>query len=140
MVSAATRSRRRACTLAVLACLAGTAACGRSAPSAAQRPFTPARLEILTPGPNEVTGADLSVRLQLTGAREVPTSQGAIRPDEGHIHLSLDGTLVAMTSGVTDDLHGLLPGPHSIQAEFVAVDHAPFRNRVVAAVLFSVRP
>lgn len=31
-------------------------------------------------------------------------------------------------------------GPHSVQAEFVATDHAPFANRVVAAVLFTVSP
>jgi hypothetical protein len=31
-------------------------------------------------------------------------------------------------------------GPHTMTAEFVATDHAPFKNRVVAAVLFQVQP
>lgn len=39
-------------------------------------------------------------------------------------------------AGLTEDLHGLGPGPHSVRAEFVAADHAPFKNPVVAAVAF----
>jgi hypothetical protein len=31
------------------------------------------------------------------------------------------------------------PGRHTVVAEFVAADHAPFANRVVAAVSFDVR-
>ena len=33
----------------------------------------------------------------------------------------------------------LTPGQHSVQVDFVAVDHVPFRNRVTAAVLFTVK-
>jgi hypothetical protein len=39
----------------------------------------------------------------------------------------------------TQQLKGLTPVPHSVQVEFVAIDHLPFRNRVIAAVLFSVK-
>jgi hypothetical protein len=44
-----------------------------------------------------------------------------------------------MAYSTTQELKGLTPGPHSVQVEFVAIDHLPFRNRVVAAVLFTVK-
>ena len=51
----------------------------------------------------------------------------------------VDGTLVAMPLRLTEQLPKLSPGSHTVQAEFVASDHLPFANRVVAAVTFSVR-
>lgn len=114
-------------------------ACGGKASTA--RPSTTARLQIVAPGPNAVAPPDLNLVTNLVGARVVPASQvtGKLRGDEGHIHVSLDGRLVSMAYGTTQDLHGLKPGPHTLQAEFVAVDHQPFANRVVAAVLFQVQ-
>lgn len=120
------------------AVLVAVAACSSSG-SAAERPTTPARLQITSPTPNQVTGPDVNLQLNLIGAKVVPATKGPLRPDEGHIHVSLDGKLVSMTYGTTEDLHGLAPGTHSLQAEFVATDHVPFRNRVVAAVLFEVK-
>ena len=106
----------------------------------ANRPTTDARLQIVQPTANQVTGPELTVELKLIGARVVPaTTTKGVRPDQGHIHLSLDGQLVSMTFGLSQDLHKIKPGPHSIQAEFVASDHSPFENRVIAAVLFTVR-
>ena len=106
---------------------------------ASARPSTTARLQTLQPVPNEVTGPDLTVKLNLIGAWVVKASSGKLRPNEGHIHLSVDGRLVSMAYGETQPLHGLRPGAHSLQAEFVATDHQPFANRVVAAVLFNVK-
>ncbi len=112
--------------------------CSSSSPG---RPHTAARLQILTPAPNAVTGSDVDLRLRLRNARVAPASQvgGAIRPDRGHIHVSVDGQVTQMLYGVVQQVPGLSPGPHTIQAEFVASDHAPFANRVVAAVTFTVR-
>ena len=47
--------------------------------------------------------------------------------------------VVAMAYNTTQKLKGLTFGPHSGQVEFVAIDHLPFRNRVIAAVLFTVK-
>ena len=121
------------------AVVAGTA-CGGGSHTAAKRPTTQARLEILSPAPNQVTGPDLKVRLRLDGARVITETKRQLRADEGHVHVTLDGKLVSMAYGLEQDLAGLAPGPHSVQAEFVAADHAPFKNRVVAAVLFRVGP
>ena len=62
-----------------------------------------------------------------------------VRPDRGHVHVSVDGTLIAMPVGLSAPLPELSAGEHTVQAEFVAADHVPFANRVVAAVTFEVR-
>ena len=103
------------------------------------RPVTQARLAILAPTPNQVTGPDVALKLDLIGATIVPQTSTRLSPTEGHVHLYVDGKLVSMTYGLTDDLKGLAPGPHSLRAEFVAADHAPFKNPVVAAVLIQVQ-
>ena len=104
----------------------------------AARPTTPARLQILAPTPNETTGQNVTVKLDLIGAKVVPQTTGPLRTDEGHVHVSLDGQLVSMAYGTDQELPNLSPGKHSLQAEFVAVDHAPFANKVVRGVLFDV--
>lgn len=103
------------------------------------RPVTQARLAITDPTPNEVTGPDVPLRLELTGGIIVPQTSTRLSPTEGHVHLYVDGKLVSMTYGLSDDLKNLAPGPHSLRAEFVAADHAPFKNPVVAAVLIQVQ-
>ncbi len=90
--------------------------------------------------PNARTPRSVEVELRLEHAHVVPPTQvgGAIRPDEGHIHLSVDGQLVAMPIALTDRLTALPLGVHTLEAEFVGADHLPFANRVVAAVTFRV--
>jgi hypothetical protein len=126
------------------------AGCGSSAKNANQtsgpgapstRPSTPATLQIVSPAPNDRTGPDVDVTMLLRGAHLAPPTQtgGAVRPNVGHIHLSVDGSLVAMPLRLAEQLPRLRPGPHTVLAEFVASDHLPFDNRVVAAVSFDVR-
>jgi hypothetical protein len=118
-------------------------ACGEdkksSAPKVTERPATPARIRIVAPTPNQETGPNVTVEVELIGAREVPQQSGEVKPDEGHIHIMLDGAVVAMAYGDTQTLSNLTPGQHSVQVDFVAVDHVPFRNRVTAGVLFTVK-
>jgi len=126
-------------TRAILLALLLVAGCSGGS---TQRPISTARLAILSPTVNEQTGTSVDLRVELTGATVVPASQvkGALRGDQGHIHVTVDGRLVSMAFGLTQTVPGLTPGPHSIQAEFVAVDHLPFRNRVLASpVLFTVK-
>ena len=109
--------------------------------NAGNRPSTTAQLKIVSPAPNSTTGPNVTVEMQLIGGKVVPPSQisGPLRGDEGHIHVSVDDQLVSMNYSTTAPLTNLKPGLHGVQAEFVAVDHAPFRNRVVTTVLFTVQ-
>jgi hypothetical protein len=114
-------------------------ACSSTSNAATERPRTPARLQIESPAPNARTNRDVPVTLGLEHARLVVPLEGAeVRPDRGHLHVSLDGRIVAMPSSLHITVPALAPGPHTITVEFVASDHQPFRNRVVAAVTFVV--
>jgi hypothetical protein len=94
------------------------------------RPSTAATVEILQPAPSTtVTGSTVHVVLRLTGAQVVPQTTTAIRPDEGHLHLYVNGLLVSMNYGLEQDIP-VQPGTIDIKAEFVAADHAPFSPRV----------
>jgi hypothetical protein len=119
---------------------ATTSASDATSPTA-PRPKTNATLQIVSPAPNDRTGPDVRVTMRLRGAHLAPATQtgGALRPDEGHVHLSLDGQLIAMPLRLAEPLPRLRPGSHTVQAEFVATDHVAFDNRVVAAVTFDVR-
>lgn len=145
-------TRRALCFIAALTTAAALSACGgggggggdgaaSDAPSAAsaERPTTTTRIQIEAPTPNQVTGPDVVARITLIGGRVVQRTTGKLTPDEGHIHVTVDGRLVSMTYQNEQEIKGLTPGPHSITAEFVAVDHAPFKNRPKAAVLFEVK-
>jgi len=131
---------------AVLAIAVTATGCGGSKPSAstpAKHPSSPVRLQIAQPTPNQTTGPDVTLVANVIGGTVVPATQtkvkGNIPTTEGHIHVSLDGTLVNMAYSTTQDLHGLKPGPHTLTAEFVAIDHIPFANRPMAAVIFNVQ-
>lgn len=135
--------RRSLLSVALLVMVFGLIGCGSddksSSPNAGERPTTAARIQIVSPTPNQVTGPDVTVQVKLIGAREVPEVSGPLNPEEGHIHVSLDGVVVAMAYSESQTLTGLTPGQHSVQVDFVAVDHIPFANRVTAAVLFTVQ-
>lgn len=105
------------------------------------RPASTATLTFAKPVPGRpVSGDELAVVLRLSGGRIISATSTDLRPDEGHIHLSLDGRLISMTYGTlqTVDLSGARPGTHELDAEFVAADHAPFDPRVTTSVRFEV--
>ena len=105
------------------------------------RPSSTASLSFERPSPGQdVSAQELPVVLRLEGGRIVSATSTTLRPDEGHIHLSLDGRLISMTYGTlqTVDLRDARPGEHQLEAEFVAGDHGPFNPRVTASVEFRV--
>ena len=53
--------------------------------------------------------------------------------------MSVDGKLIVMSYGLSTEVTGLSPGVHVLQGEFVANDHLPFADRVLAAVIFTVK-
>jgi hypothetical protein len=120
--------------------LMGLAGCsGGGSTLTATRPHTDAQLIVVSPTPNEVTGPDVRVQFQVVGATVSPPQKNHLAPNEGHIHVTLDGKLVSMAYTTSTQLTGLNPGPHTLQAEFVANDHLPFADRVISVVLFTVK-
>jgi len=109
---------------------------------AAVRPSSTAHLTILTPRPGQAFRGDparVPITLRLTGANIVTFTSTDLRPDEGHIHLFIDGRLVSMTYGLSQKVW-VAPGDHTLMAAFVAVDHAPFNPPVETSVPFRVMP
>jgi len=105
------------------------------------RPSTTGQLEIVSPQPDQRFQGDpasIPVALRLNGANVVAFSSLRLVPNEGHIHLYLDGSLVSMTTGLTARITAT-PGSHELRAEFVAIDHLPFDPPVIATVTFSVQ-
>jgi hypothetical protein len=103
------------------------------------RPSTRARISFVSPTSGEEfrgNPASIPVSLSLVGGRIVPISSLHLEPDAGHIHIYLDGKLVSMSG--TDSFVSVPPGAHTLDAEFVAVDHGPFNPRVIATVSFRV--
>ena len=76
------------------------------------RPASTATLRFLAPQDGSVaSGDELTVRLDLTGATITSVTSMTVTPDTGHVHLSLDGTLVSMVGGVLQvvNLRGVPP-------------------------------
>ena len=123
------------------AVLLAACASGSSSGSAA-RPTTPARLRILAPAPGAVVASRPTLRLELSGARlaTAASSDPNLPADLGFVHVYVDNKLVSVLYGLSQKLPPLDPGPHSVRVEFVATDHAPFANQVVAATQFEVKP
>ena len=121
------------------------AACGGSQPnshassSGTGRPITPGRLEILQPTANQQTEPNLTAVLKLTGATFAGQTTTNVTPNQGFIHISVDNQQLEIVDTTEVPLYGIAPGPHVLQAEFVASDHAPFQNRPTASVSFTVK-
>lgn len=111
---------------------------GPTAPSGV-RPISSARLTIESPADGAlVDGDELTVVFHLTGGHIIGDARTTDTSDGGHIHLSIDGTMLSMTYGLeqTIPIGDLAEGPHTIDAEFVAADHGPFSPRVTATSTF----
>jgi Family of unknown function (DUF6130) len=138
---------RGALMISTLAMAIVAAACGGSddppAPTGAtggDRPSSTGTVTIVSPANGDVIeGTRVDLRVELDDARIVPQTTREISPDEGHLHVYLDGSLISMTEGTEQEVTDLTPGPHRIQVEFVAADHAPFDPRVVTIAAFQVR-
>src|SRR5919198_4549906 len=127
---------------AVAGCSGGQSGSGGQATTppttaAAARPSSPAKLTIQAPHNGQVVSASgLKLRLGLQNAKVVAATTTNIRPDQGHVHVMLDGRLISMNYGLSETLPKLTPGTHVLQVEFVAADHLPFEPRVLNQAAF----
>jgi hypothetical protein len=127
-------------TVVVTACSGGSSPSSSATATASQRPSSTAKITIVSPTNGEVVkGPDVDVKVDLTGARIVQATSTDLQPDEGHIHVSLDGQLFTMTSGTETTIPDVAPGHHVVQVDFVANDHGPFFPNVVAVTSFEVK-
>jgi hypothetical protein len=105
------------------------------------RASSTASLTFVSPTDGQAVSFDaggVDVQLQLDGGQIVSFTSLHVQPDQGHIHLSLDGKLVAMTG--LEARIPVPPGTHRLQAEFVAADHLSFDPPVTSTVTFTVGP
>ena len=108
-------------------------------PAIKERPRSTATVSMIEPAPGAViTGDRLRVRLELTGGQVILETKTALKPDEGHIHVLLDGKTVSMAYGLEQEV-AVTKGPHLLQAEYVAADHSPFNPRVIVAATIVVK-
>ena len=127
--------------LGLTACSGGEGATAEppATTTAAERPSSPAKLTIVSPRNGQTVRQDRpELKLGLDGGRIVNQTTTRLQGDEGHIHLLVDGKLVAMNYGLRQRLPQLPPGQHVIQVEFVAADHVPFEPRVLTQAAFEV--
>ena len=104
------------------------------------RPSSTAVLKIISPTQGEeVPRSGVTVKIQLTGAHIVPAGTRALRPDEGHVHLRVDGMTITLFGGLSVSTGKLSPGPHLIEVEFAASDHGPFNPRVIERVTVTAK-
>lgn len=141
--------KHRRLAIALVALLA--AACGTpvatltpastgTAATLGPRPSSMATVEIVEPAQGStVIGATAHIVLKLTGAKIVTETTTSIRPDEGHVHLYVNGQLVSMNYGLEQDIP-VTSGSLVVKAEFVAADHAPYSPRVWSPeIVFTVK-
>jgi hypothetical protein len=129
-----------AVAVVMAACGSGGGSSDSSPPTTpVTRPSSTAQLVIASPTPGEtVTGPTVHVKLNLQGAKITKVVSTNLKPDEGHIHLRLDGRTITLLGSLEQDIPGVTPGPHLLEAEFVAADHGPFFPRVISSVTFTV--
>jgi hypothetical protein len=134
--------KRMALVLAALALSAAACGSGTVKPNQSPtptptsgRPSSTAVLKIVSPTPLEkVPTSGVLVKISLTGAHVVPSGSTNLKPDEGHIHLKVDGRVITLTGGLEVSTGPLTKGQHLIQVEFAASDHGPFNPRVTQSV------
>jgi hypothetical protein len=121
-------------------CGSGGATPDSPPPSSGSRPSSTAELSILSPKNGSVVkGPTIHLKLSLQGAQIVKQTSTDLSPDKGHVHVLLDGSLISMNYSLGDEIPDVGPGPHRIEVEFVATDHAPFDPRVTAVASFQVK-
>lgn len=131
-----------ATTLVITATFVPRMLIGPAVPTAvpgAPRPSSPAKLSFVEPNADaKESGDTMTVRMNLQNATLTPLTTTVITPDTGHIHLSLDGTLISMSGDTLQvlDLRNVASGQHTLTADFVAADHLPFDPPVTTSVTF----
>jgi hypothetical protein len=129
-----------ALSLTLVACSNGKPNPAPSSPFPTARPSSTAVLTIVSPTPGQVVPTSgVTVKITLTGAHLVPAGSRTLRPDEGHVHLRVDGVTITLFGSLMVPTGKLTPGPHLLEVEFAASDHGPFNPRVIQRVTVTAK-
>ena len=119
---------------AILLLLLGAIAIGIGSVAVAPRPVAAPNvgLKIVAPSDGAVVpaGQPVDVEVDLTGGK-LTTSTSQSAPNVGHLHVSVDGSIVSMPGAPVAPVE-LKPGPHTIVVEFVTASHQPFAPPITA--------
>ena len=123
-----------------LAACGGDPSSARTTTAPPARPSSTAQLTLVSPTQGEVFAiGTVPVKVTLAGAKIVAVTSTNLKPNEGHLHLSLDNKIVSMDYQADTVIHDVTPGTHVVRVEFVATDHAPFDPRVFVEVTITVQ-
>jgi hypothetical protein len=123
------------------ACSSGSGSTDGTPTSPVTRPSSTATITIVSPKTGEtIAGGSVHVKLDLQGGKITKVVSTNLKPNEGHIHLRLDGRTITLLGSLEETIPDVTPGPHLLEAEFVASDHGPFNPRVISSVTFTVAP
>jgi len=123
-------------SLAFAACGGGSSPTSSPTPSVGSRPTSTGKIAIVSPTAGQtVSTKGVIVKVSLEGATLVQgPATTTLRPDEGHMHLLVDGSTITLTGSLEVPTGPLTAGTHLIEVEFAANDHGPFNPRVIAQV------
>lgn len=121
------------------ACSSGEEPKAKPSASTNARPSTNVKLRVLSPeSGSTLKGKTVTVKLDLQGGAIAPKASTNLKPNEGHIHVTLDNKL-SHTYGLEQSFNDVLPGLHALRVEFVASDHVPFNPRLIVNVGFTTQ-
>lgn len=127
-----TVSRARLLLAAALACSALMAGC-----AAGGAPLPAVKIEAPANGSTVPAGRVVALSVALQNAR-LQGQPGSAQSREGHLHLYVDNQLAAMPNELAPTVT-LPPGPHTLQVEFVAPNHAQFAPRILDQIQVEAR-
>lgn len=96
-------------------------------------------VSITYPGEGAVVGTDFTVSYRVTNFVLVPPGGPAGVPNEGHIHVLLNGAYHAEFSDYSPLHFNLKDGPYNVTLQLVDDAHTPLSPNVVASVHFTVK-
>jgi hypothetical protein len=109
----------------------GAFALGGSPTPSGTVPAPDVTVEIQQPSDGDVmpAGRTFSLDVQIEGGELTDDTQSS-DPTRGHLHVFVDGELIAMPATPTPEVQ-LEPGEHDVAVEFAAADHRSFSPKII---------
>lgn len=127
-------------SILLAACISPPAAPKPAAPTPGAPKAGIPSLSVVSPAEGTtISGGQVAVSIKVESFT-IKGAGGANRPNEGHMHMKLDGGAVTMVYGDSHTLSGVPPGKHTLEVELVNNDHSPFSPPVKKTVSFSTGP